>query len=63
MTIQEFQERDQQLKIMIADYRRDSADHKVHIVLNEKQIVELEKERTLLLIEFQNSSIEKEAAL
>ena len=63
MTIQEFQERDQQLKIMIADYRSDSADHQVHIVLNEQQIIELEKERTLLLIEFQNSNIEKEAAL
>lgn len=63
MTIKEFQERDQQLKIMIADYRRDSADHQVHIVLNEQQIVELEKERTLLLIEFQNSNIEKEAEL
>ena len=62
MTVEKFQELDQELKLKIEDLRLDSANHNVQIMLNEKQIVELEKERIELMDEFRRSNIEKEAA-
>ena len=62
MTVEKYQERDQELKLRIADLRQDSADHNVQIMLNEKRITELEKERIELMDEFRRSNIEKEAA-
>lgn len=62
MTVDKFQELDQELKLKIEDLRLDSANHNVQIMLNEKQIVELEKERIELMDEFRRSNTEKEAA-
>ena len=59
MTYNEFQKRDMVLKAQIADYRRNSCDAQATIAMNEKEIINLEMERTKLHDEYARSVNDK----